>query len=192
MTGRTHDLAAFTALNMAFLIQQPLPAMSFATAAGALGANMMGGLMPDIDDATADIWDKIRGGHIFAKLIKPLIGGHRMISHSILGMAITGYLLKLFLAWLGTIVFVDMNIIWWSTMIGYFSHLVADSLTKQGVPWLFPIPIRFGFPPFRFLRIETGGIIEKSFIFPGLIFLNIYFIYTSYDLYIGFLKEFIK
>ena len=108
MTGRTHDLAAFTALNIAFLIEYPLPEMKFATVAGAVGANMIGSLMPDIDDATSDIWDKIRGGHVLAKLIKPLIGQHRMISHSIPGMIIAGYLIRLFLNWLGTIVQIEL------------------------------------------------------------------------------------
>jgi inner membrane protein len=192
MTGRTHDLTAFTALNIAFLIEQPLPHMTFGTVAAAIGANMIGGLMPDIDNATSDIWDKFRGGNIIAKLIKPLIGQHRMLSHSLVGMIIAGFLCNLFLIWLKKYVLVDMNIVWWSIMIGYFSHLVSDSMTKQGVPWFFPIPLRFGFPPFKFLRIETGGFVEKSFVFPGLLILNGYLLYSSYDSYINFAKSFLN
>ncbi|MFI5278332.1 MAG: metal-dependent hydrolase, partial [Ktedonobacterales bacterium] len=41
-------------------------------------------------------------------------------------------------------------------MIGYFLHLVADSLTEGGVPWLWPSKERFGFPPNRHLRFKTG------------------------------------
>src|SRR3989344_8161050 len=93
MTGRTHDLAAFTAINL-IIVTQPIPQMTLATFAVSIGANMIGGLLPDIDNATADIWDKIRGGSFVGKLIKPLIGGHRMLSHSLLGMAIVGFLLK--------------------------------------------------------------------------------------------------
>ena len=44
-----------------------------------------------------------------------------------------------------------------------------DSFTKEGVPWLLPIPIKFGFPPLRRLRITTGKGIEKFIIFPLLI-----------------------
>lgn len=190
MTGRTHDLAAFTMLNMAFVVTAPLE-MSAVTLIGAVGANMIGGLLPDIDEAAADIWDKIRWGHIIGKMIKPLIGGHRMISHSILGMVIIGYVLKLLLTALESTILVDMDIIWWSTMIGYFSHLVIDSFTTEGVPWLLPVPFRFGFPPFRFSRMKTGGFLEKGVVFPGLLLSNVYVIYAYYPLYTSFLKNYI-
>lgn len=190
MTGRTHDLAAFTALNIAFLLKQPVPDITLATTLTALGANMIGGLLPDIDDATSDFWDKVRGGHFFGKLLHPLIGKHRMISHSILGLAIAGFLLKYILAWMHTFLIVDMDIVWWALMIGAFSHLVADSLTKQGVPWLFPIPIRFGFPPFEFMRITTGKFAETFIVFPGLILLNGYLVYANYGTYLTLVKGF--
>lgn len=192
MTGRTHDLAAFTALNLVFLTEPSPPDISFATLAVAFGANMVGGLLPDIDDATSDIWDKVRGGSFLGKMIKPLVGQHRMLSHSLLGMAIIGFLSDWFLTWLNTIVLVDMNIVWWSLMIGYVSHLITDSLTKQGVPWLFPIPIRFGIPPFEFMRMKTGGIIEKSFVFPGLLLFNGFLIYRNYEQYVVFFKRYLE
>ncbi|CAN5205405.1 hypothetical protein BH09PAT2_BH09PAT2_05810 [soil metagenome] len=192
MTGRSHDLAAFTALNIAFLIAQPLPHITLATTLVALGANMIGGLLPDIDNGTSDIWDKVRGGNILARFIRPLIGKHRMISHSILGMVIVGYLLNFVLSWLGSFLIVDMNIVWWSIMVGYLSHLVADSITHEGVPWLFPIPIRFGFPPFECMRMKTGGFIEKFIAFPGMILINAYLVYTNYSLYLLFVRGFFK
>jgi inner membrane protein len=64
---------------------------------------------------------------------------------------------------------VDKNIIFLSFMIGFISHLVMDMLTKEGVPLLFPLPIHFGFPPFKFLRIRTNGIAENLLITPGII-----------------------
>ncbi len=190
MTGRTHDLAAFTALNIAFIATKPLGDITLATTLTALGANMIGGLLPDIDNATSDIWDKVRGGNMWAKLIRPLVSDHRMISHSLLGMAIIGYLLSFVLSWIGTFLLVDMEIIWWSVMIGFFSHLVTDSMTKQGVPWLFPIPFRFGIPPFEFMRMKTGGFIEKCIVFPGFILLNGYIVYTNYSHYLSFIRGF--
>lgn len=190
MTGRTHDLAAFTALNIVFLAKQPFPDITLATTLIAVGANMIGGLLPDIDNGTSDIWDKVRGGNILAKFIQPLVGDHRMISHSLLGMAIIGYLLEFILSWMNTFVLVDMHIIWWSVMIGFFSHLVTDSMTKQGVPWLFPIPIRFGIPPFEFLRMKTGGFTENIIVVPGLSVLNFYLIYANYSTYVSLVKGF--
>ncbi len=191
MTGRTHDLAAFTALTL-YLSYQPIPQMSLATALAAVGANMIGGLLPDIDDKNADIWDKIRGGSLFSRIIKPLIGGHRMISHSILGILLFGLITDLLFKWASMFILVDMTIVWWSLMIGYISHLVTDSLTVEGVPWLFPLPIRFGFPPLKKLRIKTGGILETALIYPGLVILNGYLIYLHYPKFLALLKSLIS
>lgn len=188
MTGRTHDLAAFTLLN-ATLVYYQFPHMTLATAVVAFGANMIGGLLPDIDNATSDIWDKVRGGSILAMIVKPLIGGHRLISHSIIGMAIAGFLLKQFLFAISHVLVVDMNIIWWSIMIGYVSHLIADSLTTEGVPWLLPIRIRFGFPPVKFLRIKTGGLLEHFFVFPVLLAINGYLFYSHYQAFLLFFRS---
>lgn len=191
MTGRTHDLAAFTLLNAAFIYMHA-PQMTLGTAICAFSANMIGGLLPDIDDASADIWDKVRAGSLLAKLIKPIVGSHRMLSHSIIGMAIIGFLLKHLLTVASTIVLVDMNIVWWSVMIGYLSHLLADSVTTEGVPWLLPIHIRFGFPPIRWLRIKTGTWSESLIFVPLLIGTNAYLFYTQYQTYFIFFRSIIK
>lgn len=189
MTGRTHDLAAFTALSY-IVATQPLQEISLATGLVAISANFLGGLAPDLDQSTSSFWGKIRGGSIFGKLIAPLLGGHRFISHSIVGIILFGILLDKLLNLAGSVLFVDMNIVWWAFMIGFVSHLVMDTLTKEGVPWLFPIPIHFGIPPLSFLRIKTGGIIEKSLIFPGLILVNGYIYYTYYGKFLSLLRQF--
>jgi membrane-bound metal-dependent hydrolase YbcI (DUF457 family) len=64
---------------------------------------------------------------------------------------------------------VDIWLVWAAFMIGMVSHLVMDSFTKEGVPWLLPIPVKFGFPPIRRLRITTGKTIENFIILPGLL-----------------------
>ncbi len=191
MTGRTHDLAAFTTLT-AYIAFRAVPHMTLATAITAFGGNMIGGLMPDIDDATSEFWQKIPAGSFFGKLIHPLIGHHRMISHSIAGMVIAGYLVHLLLNAMQKIVIVDMGIVWWTTMFGYASHLIMDFITKEGIPWFFPIPIRFGFPPFKFLRVRTGGPVENFLVFPGLLAANGYLIYVYYPVFFAFIKSFGK
>lgn len=85
-----------------------------------------------------------------------------------------------------------MNIVWWAFMIGFVSHLLMDTITREGVPWLFPIPIHIGIPPFKFMRIKTGGMIEKSIIFPGLILANGYIYYHNYGHVLTFLRHFAK
>lgn len=180
MTARTHDLFAFTSLTIA-VVYFPIPAMTLATAIAVFGSNFLGGMFPDLDNSTAKIWEQIRGGRVIGKIIPPLLGGHRYITHSLVGMMVVGWLLKLGLNYLGQIILVDMTMVWWGFMLGMLSHLVADSLTKEGVMWLFPIPWRLGFPPFKGMRIKTGGMIEKAIVFPGLILLNFYLIATNYQ-----------
>ena len=190
MTGRTHDLAAFTA--MLFIVgASDLHKMSLATALVAVSANMIGGLAPDLDQPTATLWRRYRGGKIIGKILQPLFGGHRFISHSIIGVCIFGFVAQVILNAMSTVLLVDMNIVWWAFMIGYISHLIMDTLTSEGVPWFFPIPLMIGFPPLSFLRMKTGGLIEKSFVFPMLLLTNIYLVYTHYAKLLDFLKHYI-
>ncbi len=66
-------------------------------------------------------------------------------------------------------------------MIGMVSHLVMDSFTKEGVPWLLPIPIKFGFPPLRRLRITTGKYLETLGVFPALLIFNAIWYSAHYE-----------
>lgn len=191
MTGRTHDLAAFTALTY-IIASYPLQQMSLGTALVAFSANMIGGLAPDLDQSTSKFWRRIRGGSFLGMMISPLIGGHRFLSHSLVGIVIAGMIAKALLELMSGFLIVDQEIVWWAFMIGYVSHLITDSFTREGVPWLFPIPISLGIPPLGFLRFKTGGLIEKSFVFPSLIFANAYLIYTHYAKFIDFVRNYIK
>jgi inner membrane protein len=191
MTGRTHDLAAFAALSYV-ISQQPIHSITLATAFVVLGANMIGGLTPDIDQPTGDLWNRIPAGSLFGKILAPLLGGHRYISHSVLGVVLFGFLLSLFLTKIKTILLVDMNIVWFAFMIGYISHLFMDLFTYEGVPILFPIPIKIGFPPFKILRIKTGGFIEKSVIFPLLLVVTGSIYYFNYSKFWDFFRHLIK
>ncbi len=191
MTGRTHDLAAFTALTYV-IATKDIASMTLATAFVAFSANMIGGLAPDIDQPTATLWRRIRAGSLLGRVIHPLLGGHRYISHSIIGIFLFGYVLSISLGHLSKILLVDMEVVWWSFMIGFISHLIMDVFTRDGLPLLFPIPFKFGIPPIRFLRIRTSGVVEKSFVFPMLLLVNIYFIYTYYGRFLDFFKNQLK
>jgi inner membrane protein len=181
MTSRTHDLAAFTALNLV-VATQTLPKISLPTALVALGACFLGGLAPDSDTSTSGFWQKIPAGSILGKLVGPLIGAHRHISHSLLGVILFGLGAKYLLGLASAVVLVDMNIVWFAFMIGLVSHLLIDTLTTEGVPWLLPLPFHIGFPPFREYRVKTGGFVEKFVIFPLLLLGNGYLFYNFYHL----------
>ena len=76
MTGRTHDLAAFTVLGF-IALTYPLPNITLATGLVAVVANMIGGIAPDIDQPTAPFWRNLPVGRIFGKVFRLVIGGHR-------------------------------------------------------------------------------------------------------------------
>src|SRR5882672_9498648 len=174
MTGRTHDMAAFTALNV-IVMTQFVPHMTLATGLVAVFANLMGGIAPDIDQPTAPLWRNLPVGKYIGKTFDRFLGGHRFLSHSLLGAFVFGFLFHYILQVLTpSFPKLNMQIIWWAFMIGFASHLVMDTITTEGVPWLLPIPIKFGIPPFSTFRIQTGGFMEKFIIFPGLILLNVY------------------
>lgn len=180
MTGRTHDLAAFTALSF-IVVTHPLPQMTLATGIVALFANMIGGIAPDIDQPTAPFWRNLPIGYHIGKTLDRLLGGHRFISHSLVGLVIFGVAFHYFLQVLTpSFPKLNMEIIWWAFMVGFVSHLVMDTFTKEGVPWLLPIPIKFGVPPFQVMRVTTGKFIERFIIFPGLLLINGFLYYYNY------------
>ncbi len=170
MKARTHDLAAITGLGIVVLLQPNLPTMSLATVVAALIANQLGGIAPDIDQPTAPFWRNLPIGGIFGRFFGRVLGGHRFITHSLVGVALMGLLVSMLLGFLHPIMpNVQADIVWWAFMIGMLSHLIMDSFTKEGVPWLLPIPIKFGIPPLRRLRITTGKWGENFVMFPLLI-----------------------
>lgn len=75
-------------------------------------------------------------------------------------------------------------------MIGFVSHLVTDAMTRQGIPLLFPLPWDFGIPPFKFLRMKTGGFVELWIVVPVLILLNGYLVYEYYEKYLELFRGF--
>lgn len=191
MTGRTHDLTAFTALSF-IIATWPIPNMSLATAITALSAAFIGGLAPDIDQPTANLWRRLPAGNVIGRIFSPFLGGHRSISHSLFGIVAFGLLVSFLLRLAHNVVLVDMEVVWWAFMIGFVSHLLIDTITKDGVPWLFPIPIHFGIPPLRILRMKTGGFFEKSVIFPLLLVTNVYIYYAFRSSFLAFFQQNIR
>jgi len=186
MTARTHDLAAFSALSIVYL-SMTNEQLSLATCVVSLLANLIGGIAPDIDQPTAPLWRNLPVGKYLGKIFDKLLGGHRFISHSVLGLVIFGYLFHLLLIFLHPIMTsVNIGLVWWAFMIGMISHLVMDTLTKEGVPWLLPLPYKFGIPPLKSWRITTGKRVETWIVFPLLIIFitGFYLIKYQHVLYI--------
>lgn len=173
MTGRTHDLAAISSLGIVVLISG-LEGVGLSTVIVALFANMVGGIMPDVDQPTAPFWRNLPVGKYFGRIFAMLNGGHRFLTHSILGLAIFGFLAHWLLVFIHPIMSnVDIDLVWWAFMIGMISHLVMDTFTREGVPWLLPIPFKFGLPPIKAWRIRTGEFAETWIVFPLIVLLDL-------------------
>jgi inner membrane protein len=180
MTSRTHDLAAITALG-AVVFLGPSRTLTLSTLLVAVLANQIGGILPDIDQPTAPLWRNLPEGKIFGKITDKALGGHRFLTHSILGVVLFSFLCHLLLQFLHPIMpHVNIGLVWWAFLIGMVSHLVMDTLTKEGVPWFLPIPFKLGLPPIKALRITTGEAVEKYVVFPAIILLDIWFCASHY------------
>jgi membrane-bound metal-dependent hydrolase YbcI (DUF457 family) len=181
MTGRTHDLAAITALSAVVLISPPTQ-ITLATALIAILANQIGGIAPDIDEPTAPFWRNLPIGGFIGRIFDKMLGGHRFITHSILGVGLLGGACYFLLNFLRPIMpNADIGLVWWAFMIGIISHLIMDTLTKEGVPWFLPMPYKLGFLPVKSLRITTGEAVESFVIFPTLIVIEIYLVVSHYE-----------
>lgn len=120
-----------------------------------VGANI-GTLIPDMDEAGNRLWDLLPAGDNVGKILRIVFYKHRTVTHSIIGgVAIYKILGWILVRSLNTD-FLDEGIILTSIMIGYFSHLLADAFTEEGIPLLFPLKINFGIPPIKKWRIKTG------------------------------------
>jgi len=180
MTARTHDLAAITAFGLVATIQTARP-ISVATALLALLFNQIGGIFPDIDQPTAPFWRNLPVGRLFGKAFDKLLGGHRFLTHSLIGFVLSGWLFHWLLHLLNLLIpMMDAHIVWWAFMVGVASHLLMDLFTKEGIPLLLPIPVKFGVPPVKSLRITTGKLGEKL-VFISLLGFDVWFCSISYS-----------
>jgi inner membrane protein len=192
MTARTHDVAAITALLVVVLVSTP-ESLRLSTLLLAVFANQVGGIAPDIDQPTAPLWRNLPEGHFVGKVFGKLLGGHRFISHSLLGLALFGWLTDLLLHFLHPLMpHVDILLVWYAFLIGYASHLVMDTFTKEGVPWLLPIPIKFGVPPLKRLRITTGKWVETCVLLPGLLIFDLWICWGNYGYLVAMLHHVVK
>ena len=146
------------------------------------GFAALGALTPDIDNARSTLGKRL--GPV-SKGIQH-VAGHRRFFHSIIGLIVMGALI--YGAQVGIGIALErtgadsatrhlgdaltgvlpgfnsaqgLGIAFVGLLVGYFLHLVADSLTTGGVPWLWPSHARFGFPPNHKWRFKSGTWVEK-------------------------------
>ncbi|MFZ1483868.1 MAG: metal-dependent hydrolase [Candidatus Saccharimonadales bacterium] len=181
MTARTHDVAALTALIL-YVIAVPPESLTVATGLTAILANQLGGIAPDIDQPTAPFWRNLPVGRYFGRIFGALVGGHRFFCHSLIGLAAFSVGSLLVLQFIQPLLpNVDISFVWVAFILGVLSHLFMDTLTKEGVPWLLPLPYKIGLPPVRQWRVTTGKKVEMLFVLPLLIAIATWLCASNYS-----------
>lgn len=171
MTGKTHQLFGVTAALGSYLFLAP---STYAPAAfiGVLVAAHFGSLLPDIDTATSEIWQSLPFGRPVGEVTTTfsgaVTGGHRNLTHSVLGLVLFGWLSFWLFGLAPDYWGLSAHWLWVAFSIGYVSHLLADMLTEAGIPLWWPKQSMIGFPPkpFKDVRIMTDGWFENLVIFP--------------------------
>ncbi|MGP1931316.1 MAG: metal-dependent hydrolase [Arsenophonus sp. ET-YP4-MAG3] len=108
---------------------------------------LFGALLPDIDHPSSYL------GRLFRFISIPVckLCGRRGFTHSLFSWFIITLLSTQFS---NSYLFSDTLVK--GFLLGYFSHLVGDMLTKKGIPFLWPLKIQFCFP------ILNNNFIQKS------------------------------
>ncbi len=187
MVAKTHNAIAFASL-VTIAAFYPPQALNLPTLFGAIIANNIGGLIPDMDSGGNYLWGLLPQGKFLGRFLRKIFYKHRTITHSFLGLFLIFNFLNLLIPKLFNPNFVDPNIIIISIMIGFISHLISDSLTEEGVPLLFPLRINFGLPPIRKVRIKTGKWFENFVVFPGVWVYLFWFVYSNQQVLLGIFK----
>ena len=177
MTARTHDGFAFASLVTIATLYPP-QSLNLLTVGVSIIGNIVGALIPDMDQAGNRLWDLLPGGDTLGKIFRQIFYKHRTITHSLLGVFLIYNTLKWLLPKFLNSAFVDPQIIFASIMVGYLSHLLADAFTKDGLPLLFPIPVNFGLPPIEMLRVTTDSRAETYIVQPAIGIYLFWFIAT--------------
>lgn len=158
-----------------FALYSPTP-ITWTIAGTVITGAFFGSLFPDIDQPSSNFWQSIPLGKLGRAIVPKTLGGHRNLSHSLLGLLLAYLLVQAVSSWLLTNA-IPHQILVESFMAGYLAHLVADSITVLGIPLLWPFGGGFGFPPHPFhgARIVTGKWFENLVVFPlslvGLVYL---------------------
>lgn len=168
MTDKTHQALGFAAAAAGYFATYPNEPLTWGIAGTVVTGAFVGSFLPDIDQPTANFWDSVPLGGFVGKLAPRALGGHRNLSHSILGYLLGSALMY----WIVTTVFreglFDVKLFMLAFELGFLAHLAADAVTVQGIPLFWPIGDNMGFPPrpFHGIRMVTGKWFENLVVFP--------------------------
>lgn len=188
MTDKTHQLIGLTLATSGTLVTYSNMSITWPIVATVIVGSAIGSIAPDIDQPTAGLWHKIPAGHAAGKLTSFMLRGHRHISHSLVGFGLF-YGLATLVGNSNVITDLHINgpILILALAIGFAAHLLADSLTVEGIPLFWPIETYIGFPPrpFQSMRIVTGKWFENLIVLPAVTLLLVALILNYFDRFCG-------
>lgn len=173
-------MIAFAGLLTAGVLFQPTN-IGAVTIGLSLVANTAGSMLPDIDQGSNKLWDLLPYGDLVGRYLSKIFMSHRSLSHSLLGLFLFGYVFHWLLPKTINGSLVNVSIVYASLMIGIVSHFLADGVTEEGLPLLFPLKYKFGFPPFKHLRMKTGHWFERYVVTLGILAFIIWLTANHYD-----------
>jgi membrane-bound metal-dependent hydrolase YbcI (DUF457 family) len=182
MTGKSHQLIGLTAGIATYLLRVS-PHYAPATFAAVIVASHLLALLPDIDSQAGLIWRSVPLGGVASHVVNPFLQ-HRNLTHSLLGAAVVGVLLRSLLHHFPTYWGIDGHSVLIAGLAAYFSHILADMVTVEGVPLFFPQQHMYGIPPrpFQGLRIVTGGWFENLVVFPAVNLVLIWLLWSQWPI----------
>lgn len=171
MTDKTHQLIGLTAATGIYFAVHPNDPLTVGIAGTIIAGSFFGSILPDIDQPTANLWDAIPLGNFINRPITRSLGGHRNLTHSILGVVLFSWLATWFVWRVFRPDLFDQALFLQSFEIGFMMHLLADAVTVEGIPLFWPLGANMGFPPrpFHGIRIVTGKWFESLVVFPAVV-----------------------
>lgn len=118
-------------------------------------------LLPDIDMPNSKLGKVVKP---YAKIINKLFG-HRTITHSVL------WLIPMII-FLVKYIDTEFALLWAGIITGFMSHIISDTFTKGGVPWLYPFKTK----RYHLTNIHSGKMDFLFVILTDIIIIGVYYL----------------
>ena len=152
MLGKTHKLGGFCTgiiVSTAYL-NNNFTTHNLEMAGLFIAGCTLGAMIPDIDHKGSTISNKNLANKLISNIVS--LFGHRGITHSPFLYILLTFIINLICKDLNNKNIFFIYIFLMGCMIGAFSHLFLDFLTKGGIPLFFPISKR----KYHLLPLKTG------------------------------------
>lgn len=192
MTNKTHQVIGLTVATSVWLATTDNPATIPVISAIVLGT-VIGSAFPDLDQPGAKLWRELPMGRLFGYASSKLMGGHRNLSHSLLGVGLFALLIQAITPFFPETT-LPHAIFSQSALVAFSAHVAADAVTVMGIPLLWPYGHYVGFPPHPFhgARIVTGKWFENLVILPATVLLLVSVIAWHADRLCGLVAGFCR